>query len=104
MNDYYASNKLYNNEAGSFQEAIELHIAALRNEARVMDGICEPDDDFPQRLRDEAEQADKLLRELNDHMSRALSEIVDKWLSGDNEMARSFAECETDGSYSSLAI
>lgn len=104
MSEFYASNRLYNNDVGSLKEAIELHVMALRHEANVMDGICDPDDDFPQRLHSEADKAETLLAELTDHINYALAEIVEKWRVSDNKLAVSFAQCELDGDYSSLAV
>lgn len=100
----YASNRLYHGDVSSLEEAMRLHIKALRYEAETIAPICEDGDDFPQRLIDEADEAEALFSEYMRRINAAKESILAEWTNHSSDKARHFAEVAESGDFSSLAV
>jgi len=102
------TNRLYHNDVADFENAIKLHALALRSEATDMKSICEPDDDFPERLEAEANATLQLLKEYRQRVTAVVKvaeqELVDEWLKSDNKKAKELAKAASLGDWASLAI
>lgn len=103
-----ASNRLYYGDVSSFEEAMRLHIEALRYESITIEPICEDGDDFPKRLMAEADAAEVLFNEYTERIQavvkREKKAIFAEWIERGGDKARHFAEVAESGDFSSLAI
>lgn len=99
-----ATNRLYHNEVTNLEEALRLFQMALQNEADAMRTICEPGDDFPDRLATEAAAVRKLQADFAATVKVAEAALVQRWLESDDKIARQVAAAAQAEDWSMLAV
>lgn len=99
-----ATNRLYHNEVSGLEEALDLFRVALANEASAMRTICEPGDDFPDRLTADAAAVQKLQAEYAATVKVAEAALVQRWLESGDEIARQVAAAAQADDWSILAL